>query len=135
MAGNDSGPSSGSLGFIPEQLRERALWAILAFALGTGGAFSYLQMDPPRPDPWTGTDDKERMERFEKEIKEYVGFELRPLQEHVQTSEFWKARVRDMERQVTLLNERVEAIRNEHRGWRYQLKMLEGTEQIKEGSR
>ena len=130
MAGSDSGTGGGGLGLIPESMRERAFWALLAFALGTGGAFSYLKMDPPRPDPWTGTNDRETMARFESELKEYIDQRLVLCEAHMREADAWKSRIRSIETRLTIVGERIDSIAEDHRGWRYQLKMQKNADRI-----
>lgn len=67
-AGNDSGDGGAGNG-VPESLKDRLIVALFAVILGGGGAASYLGINDPRPDPFTGEMGKDLEARLLKRIE------------------------------------------------------------------
>ena len=108
-AGDDSVVDSAG-GFFSGSLKDRAFWLIVAVIAGVGGAGSFITVNDPRPDPWTGTMDREKMAEHDREIREYIDLRLNPFVDHIVQAEGWKQRVRDMEKQCALTSDRLDRL-------------------------
>jgi uncharacterized coiled-coil protein SlyX len=52
-AGRNNG--SGNSPITSDDIKLRIIWALIAIIAGGGGAASYVNLNPQRPDPFTGT--------------------------------------------------------------------------------
>ena len=68
--GGDSNNGSSRGAGINWNVNGKLTQALLAIILGGGGAAGYLNMNPPRPDPWTGTQAREEHASIRAELRE-----------------------------------------------------------------
>lgn len=104
-AGNDRADERDGI----DRIKERLIWSLLAIIAGGSGAFGYMNVNPPRPDPWTGAQAREAHEKLERRldaIDQRDEVLRNRLEAHLVRGEagFW--RIEQLERQVKELKER-----------------------------
>ena len=67
---DDSSTSGNGRNRLARDVNSRLTAALLAVLLGGGGAAGYLNLNPPRPDPWTGTQAREAHAALRAELRE-----------------------------------------------------------------
>lgn len=101
--GNDRGDDGAR---DPDDLTKRLIWAFLAVIAGGGGAFSYQTLNPPRPDPFTGTMGREMRAELDRDISD-LRSEIKAvhaqLQQHLVRGEAGFYRIENLEREVRQL--------------------------------
>ena len=107
-AGDDSGGSGATLLRLGDGLKDKAILALLAVIVGGGGAAGYLNFNPPRPDPFTGTEGRV----LEARIDELENHQQLDDEHRRQAREGW-SRIRDLERRCTINAEQILTLRRD----------------------
>lgn len=81
--------------------------------LGGGGAFGYLHVNPPRVDPFTGTDGKALEARIRSDVRRELDLRLAPHEAHLVTSTKGWDLIYQMRQDIAVLREQINKI--EHR--------------------
>jgi hypothetical protein len=108
MAGSsDSGSNSGNGGDggvrAAVAIRERIIAALVTIILGGGGAAGYLNINPPRKDPWTGTQAKES----HLEMLKYINLRMEPMDKHLIKADRGWEMIYQMQSDIRLLKQRL----------------------------
>lgn len=87
-------------------VKDRIILALLAVILGSGGAAGYMNLNPPRPDPYTGT-----MARADQEdMKKWVQTELDRMTLRLDVMDRRLEFIYEMRQDVAVLREKVTQI-------------------------
>jgi hypothetical protein len=104
MAGSgntgDGGDVVGAGRNLADDVKLRIIWALIAVIAGGGGAAGFMNMNPPRPDPFTGTEGRGLEVRIQR-----LELQQSKDDDHRKEAVDGYARVRQLERKMDVVTE------------------------------
>lgn len=104
-AGGDRSNGGGHSPITADDVKLRIIWALLAVIAGGGGAAGFMNLNPPRPDPFTGTQGRD----LERRIAALESSQALDNQHRQDSTEGYK-RIRTCEACCERLNEKINGL-------------------------